>query len=53
MREEGAGRFLCLVEIAASRFALLAMTKGAFALFAMTSIAILHGIQNDRKARLE
>ncbi|MDR1093091.1 MAG: hypothetical protein LBL66_02970 [Clostridiales bacterium] len=30
------GAFVCWVEIAASRFALLAMTGGAFALLAMT-----------------
>ncbi|MDR1093261.1 MAG: hypothetical protein LBL66_03845 [Clostridiales bacterium] len=36
MKEESARAFLCLVEIAASRFALLAMTRGAFALLAMT-----------------
>jgi hypothetical protein len=36
MREESAGAFLCSVEIAASRFALLAMTTGAFALLAIS-----------------
>ncbi|MDR1094700.1 MAG: hypothetical protein LBL66_11195 [Clostridiales bacterium] len=30
MTERGRGAFPCLVEIAASRFALLAMTKAAF-----------------------
>ncbi|MDR1093936.1 MAG: hypothetical protein LBL66_07290 [Clostridiales bacterium] len=38
---EGARAFLCLVEIAASRFALLAMTRGAFALLATTGINAL------------
>ncbi|MDR1094047.1 MAG: hypothetical protein LBL66_07865 [Clostridiales bacterium] len=36
MREESARAFLCLVEIAASRSARLAMTKEAFALLALT-----------------
>ncbi|MDR1092587.1 MAG: hypothetical protein LBL66_00380 [Clostridiales bacterium] len=36
MREESARAFLCSVEIAASRFALIAMTKEAFVLLAMT-----------------
>ncbi|MDR1094653.1 MAG: hypothetical protein LBL66_10960 [Clostridiales bacterium] len=44
------GAFLCSVEIAASRFALLAMTRGAFAFLAMTPYSFRRN-SNDRQQR--
>ncbi|MDR1094638.1 MAG: hypothetical protein LBL66_10885 [Clostridiales bacterium] len=44
------GAFLCSVEIAASRFALLVMTRGAFALLVMTAYSFRYN-SNDRYQR--